>query len=108
MQNREAGSRSVCSPAHRWRQCCAHCIEILVARLLLFLTHMRRFRTRLSERHQLRSLVGLLEPTLEPQLLCLLLQCLALIALDPATHVTFVDVQIDDVLIQMLLPADDW
>ncbi|EYC06417.1 hypothetical protein Y032_0076g1048 [Ancylostoma ceylanicum] len=67
-----------------------------------------RFRSRLSERHQLRSLVALLEPTLEPQLLCLLLQCLALIALDPATHVTFVDVQIDDVLIQMLLPADDW
>uniref|UniRef100_A0A1I7WZU9 ANK_REP_REGION domain-containing protein n=1 Tax=Heterorhabditis bacteriophora TaxID=37862 RepID=A0A1I7WZU9_HETBA len=108
MQNREAGSRSVCSPAHRWRQCCAHCTQILVARLLLFLTHSRRFRSRLSDRHQLRSLVALLEPTLEPQLLCLLLQCLALIALDPSTHSTFVDVQIDDVLIQMLLPADDW
>ncbi|KAK6033478.1 ankyrin repeat protein, partial [Ostertagia ostertagi] len=108
MQNREAGVRYVCSPAHRWRQCCAHCVEILIARLLLFLTHFRQFRSRLSERHQLRSLVALLEPTLEPQLLCLLLQCIALIALDPSTHATFVDVQIDDVLIQMLLPADDW
>ncbi|VDL78020.1 unnamed protein product [Nippostrongylus brasiliensis] len=102
MQNREAGARYVCSPAHRWRQCCAHCTEILVARLLL------KFRSRLSEKHQLRSLVAILEPTLEPQLLCLLLQCLALIALDPSSHATFVDVQIDDVLIQMLLPADDW
>uniref|UniRef100_A0A8R1DHL7 Phosphoinositide phospholipase C n=1 Tax=Caenorhabditis japonica TaxID=281687 RepID=A0A8R1DHL7_CAEJA len=108
MQNREAGSRSVCSPAHRWRQCCAHCTQILVARLLLFLTHAKKFRSRLSDRHQLRSLVALLDPTLEPQLLCLLLQCLALIALDPATHVTLIDIQIDDVLIQMLLPADDW
>ncbi|CAB3400668.1 unnamed protein product [Caenorhabditis bovis] len=108
MQNREAGSRSVCSPAHRWRQCCAHCTQILVARLLLFLTHCKKFRTRLSDRHQLRSLVVLLEPTLEPQLLCLLLQCLALIALDPYTHSTLIDIQIDDVLIQMLLPADDW
>ncbi|CAI2356478.1 unnamed protein product [Caenorhabditis sp. 36 PRJEB53466] len=108
MQNREAGSRSVCSPAHRWRQCCAHCTQILVARLLLFLTHAKKFRSRLSDRHQLRSLVALLEPTLEPQLLCLLLQCLAMIALDPSTHVTLIDIQIDDVLIQMLLPADDW
>ncbi|CAI5455287.1 unnamed protein product [Caenorhabditis angaria] len=108
MQNREAGSRSVCSPAHRWRQCCAHCTQILVARLLLFLTHVKRFRSRLSDRHQLRSLVALFEPTLEPQLLCLLLQTLGLIALDPATHSTLIDIQIDDVLIQMLLPADDW
>ncbi|NP_001360637.1 Phosphoinositide phospholipase C [Caenorhabditis elegans] len=108
MQNREVGSRSVCSPAHRWRQCCAHCTQILVARLLLFLTHAKKFRSRLSERHQLRSLVALLEPTLEPQLLCLLLQVLALIALDPSTHTTLIDIQIDDVLIQMLLPADDW
>uniref|UniRef100_A0A1I7U155 ANK_REP_REGION domain-containing protein n=2 Tax=Caenorhabditis tropicalis TaxID=1561998 RepID=A0A1I7U155_9PELO len=108
MQNREAGSRSVCSPAHRWRQCCAHCTQILVARLLLFLTHAKKFRSRLSDRHQLRSLVALLEPTLEPQLLCLLLQVLALIALDPSTHATLIDIQIDDVLIQMLLPADDW
>lgn len=68
----------------------------------------RKFRSRLSERHQLRSLVALLEPTLEPQLLCLLLQVLALIALDPSTHTTLIDIQIDDVLIQMLLPADDW
>ncbi|KAK5975500.1 hypothetical protein GCK32_017185, partial [Trichostrongylus colubriformis] len=70
--------------------------------------YCRQFRSRLSERRQLRSLVALLEPTLEPQLLCLLLQCVALIALDTSTHATFVDIQIDDVLMQMLLPADDW
>ncbi|KHN82706.1 Ankyrin repeat domain-containing protein, chloroplastic, partial [Toxocara canis] len=108
MQNREAGSRSVCSPAHRWRQCWQHCTQILVARILLFLCHIRTFQSRLSERPQLKALIQLLEPTLDPQLLCLLLQSIALIALDPNTHRLFVDMQIDDVLIQMLLPADDW
>ncbi|GMT36980.1 hypothetical protein PFISCL1PPCAC_28277, partial [Pristionchus fissidentatus] len=88
--------------------CCQHCTQILVARLLLFLSHIRRFRAKLSERQQLKLLVQLLEPTLEPQLLCLVLQSLALVALDSSTHEAFIDVQIDDALIQMLLPADDW
>ncbi|CAJ0933262.1 unnamed protein product, partial [Mesorhabditis belari] len=106
--NREAGTRSVCSPAHRWRYCSAHCTQILIARLLLFLTHMLNFRQRLSSRKNLKNLMQLLEPTLEPQLLCLLLQCVALVALDSSTHPVFLDLQIDDVLMQMLLPADDW
>uniref|UniRef100_A0A1I8BQ91 Phosphoinositide phospholipase C n=1 Tax=Meloidogyne hapla TaxID=6305 RepID=A0A1I8BQ91_MELHA len=74
MHNREAGNRSVCSPAHRWRQCYNHCTQILVAR----------------------------------QLLCLLLQTIALIALNPSTHRHFIEMQVDNPLIQMLLPADDW
>uniref|UniRef100_A0A0N5A3Q4 Phosphoinositide phospholipase C n=1 Tax=Parastrongyloides trichosuri TaxID=131310 RepID=A0A0N5A3Q4_PARTI len=108
MQNREAGIRSVCSPAHRWRQCWQHCTQILVARLLLFMTSIKSFRQKLSEKQQLKNLVQLLEPTLDPQLLCLLLQALALVALNPSTHKIFTDIQIDDVLIQMLLPSDDW
>ena len=66
MQNREAGTRSVCSPAHRWRQCWHHCSQILVARLLLFLTSHKDFRHKLCERQQLKSLIQLLEPTLDP------------------------------------------
>uniref|UniRef100_A0A0N5BH47 Phosphoinositide phospholipase C n=1 Tax=Strongyloides papillosus TaxID=174720 RepID=A0A0N5BH47_STREA len=108
MQNREAGARSVCSPAHRWRQCWQHCTQILVARLMLFLTSIKSFRLKLSEKQQLKNLIQLLEPTLDPQLLCLLLQTLALIALNPQTHKIFTDIQIDDVLIQLLLPSDDW
>ncbi|CAJ0928017.1 unnamed protein product, partial [Mesorhabditis belari] len=106
MQNREAGARCVCSPAHRWRQCNQHCTQILVARLLLFLAHMKKFRAKLSG--QLKTVIQLLEPTLEPQLLCLLLQTLALIAMDSSTHSAFIEETIDDVLIQMLLPSDDW
>lgn len=66
IKNREAGARSVCSPAHRWRQCYYHCKQILVARLLLFLTSFKEFRYRLSDRSQLKTLVQLLEPTLDP------------------------------------------
>ncbi|KAL3102215.1 hypothetical protein niasHS_003624 [Heterodera schachtii] len=108
MQNRQAGTRSVCSPAHRWRQCYHHCTQLLVARLLLFLTSFKEFRLKLSERHQLKTLVNLLEPTLDPQLLCLLLQTVALVALDSSTHRNLIEMQVDDPLIQMLLPADDW
>ena len=42
------------------------------------------------------------------QLLCLLLQTIALIALNPSTHRHFIEMQVDNPLIQMLLPADDW
>nr|CAD2134531.1 unnamed protein product [Meloidogyne enterolobii] len=99
MHNREAGNRSVCSPAHRWRQC---------YNILLFLASFKEFRQKISERSQLRTLIQLLEPTLDPQLLCLLLQTIALIALNPSTHRHFIEMQVDNPLIQMLLPADDW
>ncbi|KAI6195032.1 hypothetical protein M3Y96_01188100 [Aphelenchoides besseyi] len=112
MLNRDGagGLRSVvCSPAHRWRLCHNHCTQLLVARIILFLTSMSKvFRKRLCERAQLKTLIQMLEPTLDPQLLCILLQTLALIALDPSTHRQLLDMQVDDALIQMLLPADDW
>uniref|UniRef100_A0A915DP43 ANK_REP_REGION domain-containing protein n=1 Tax=Ditylenchus dipsaci TaxID=166011 RepID=A0A915DP43_9BILA len=108
MHNREAGARSVCSPAHRWRQCHFHCTQILVARLLLFCCSYKEFRQRLSEKAQLKTLIQLLDPTLDPQLLCLLLQTIGIIALDPSLHSRLIEMQVDDSLIQMLLPADDW
>uniref|UniRef100_A0A914YM67 Uncharacterized protein n=1 Tax=Panagrolaimus superbus TaxID=310955 RepID=A0A914YM67_9BILA len=108
MQNREAGSRSVCSPAHRWRPCNAHCNQILVARLLLFLSSYKEFRHKLCDAQTFKSLTQLLETTLDPQLLCLLLQTLSIIAMDPDTHAMFLESQIDDTLVQMLLPADDF
>jgi len=37
-----------------------------------------------------------------------LLQTIALIALNPSTHRHFIEMQVDNPLIQMLLPADDW
>jgi hypothetical protein len=105
-----------------------HCTQILVSRVcliynlmnyqfeghfmyfqvLLFLTSFKEFRQKLTERSQLKTLVQLLDPTLDPQLLCLLLQTVALIALNPSTHRNVIEMQVDDPLIQMLLPADDW
>lgn len=42
------------------------------------------------------------------QLLCLVLQSVALLALSVNTHPIFKEVQIDDTLVQMLLPGDEW
>uniref|UniRef100_A0A158R570 ANK_REP_REGION domain-containing protein n=1 Tax=Syphacia muris TaxID=451379 RepID=A0A158R570_9BILA len=108
MERREAGIVPICSPAHRWRQCWKHCTQVLIARLLLFLCHITSFRTGMSCEEQLAPLSKVLEPTLDPQLLCLILQALALIALDPSTHKLFVELDIDDKLVQFILPADDW
>ena len=46
-------------------------------------------------------------PTLQ-QLLCLLLQCLACIALTPGHHQALSDADISDMLMQLLLPSDEW
>uniref|UniRef100_A0A0N4UZV6 ANK_REP_REGION domain-containing protein n=1 Tax=Enterobius vermicularis TaxID=51028 RepID=A0A0N4UZV6_ENTVE len=107
VERREAGMRPICSPAHRWRQCWKHCTQVLIARLMLFLSHITSFRAGMSCEEQLSPLAKLLDPTLDPQLLCLLLQTLALLALDPATHKLFVELDIDDKLVQLILPADD-
>ncbi|CAI4232602.1 unnamed protein product [Auanema sp. JU1783] len=104
-QNR---GRVYCSPAHRFRQCVHHCPQVLLGRFLLFLTHFKKFRIALSEKTILKSLIALLDPSMDPQLLCLLLQTLSLIALDLKTHPQLIHDQVDDVLVQMLLPADDW
>ena len=42
------------------------------------------------------------------QLLCLLLQCLACIALTPGHHQALSDADISDMLMQLLLPSDEW
>lgn len=49
-----------------------------------------------------------LDPILDPQVLCLLLQSLSLIALDPSTHRLFFENQIDNFLIQLLLPTNEF
>lgn len=93
----------ICTPAHRYRLCSNHCLQVLVCRLLLFLTSFKGFRKNLNS--NLKNLIQLLDPTLDPQVLCLLLQTLALVAQDPSTHRLFYESQIEDSLIQMLLPA---
>lgn len=78
--------RIVCSPSHRYRLCTNHCIQVLViytflillillkqvGRLLLFLTSCNDFRKQLTK--SLKNLIQLIDPILDPQVLCLLLQ----------------------------------
>ena len=41
-------------------------------------------------------------------LLCLLLQCLSSVALNPTFHQPLIDADIADMLMQLLLPSDEW
>uniref|UniRef100_A0A183CUY7 Ubiquitinyl hydrolase 1 n=1 Tax=Gongylonema pulchrum TaxID=637853 RepID=A0A183CUY7_9BILA len=100
--------RSYCTPSNRLRRCWKHCSQILVARLILFLCNFKRFLNQISGKIHLKKITELLDPTLDPQLLCILLQMLAMIAMNPFVHQVLTELQIDDVLIQLLLPADDW
>uniref|UniRef100_A0A1I8IX59 Lysosomal trafficking regulator lyst n=1 Tax=Macrostomum lignano TaxID=282301 RepID=A0A1I8IX59_9PLAT len=60
-----------------------------------------------SEGH-LRKLVDTLDPNYDPHLLCLLLQALCCITLDPSFHESLLDLLITDNLLQLLLPSDEW
>ena len=42
------------------------------------------------------------------QLLCLLLQALACVALTPAYHAALSEADVADMLMQLLLPSDEW
>uniref|UniRef100_A0A915IWR9 Uncharacterized protein n=1 Tax=Romanomermis culicivorax TaxID=13658 RepID=A0A915IWR9_ROMCU len=119
MQNRVVGAKPICTPSYRWRQC-NHCLQILSARLLLFLAHTDTVRKKLSHAQHLRILLDVLDPTNEPtaiacfciiyteQLLCYILQTVALVALNHKTHSLLIDLQVEDALVQLLLPGDDW
>ncbi|GLG95977.1 Uncharacterized protein GBIM_02820 [Gryllus bimaculatus] len=63
----------------RWRHCSYHCLQLLAARALLFM-----------------------------QLLVLVLQIVATLALEPAHHRALLDQGLPDVLSQLLLPSDEW
>jgi phosphatidylinositol phospholipase C epsilon len=78
-----------------------------MCRLLLFLTSSyKRFRRQLNQ--SLKNLIQLLDAILDPQVLCLLLQSLAIIALDPSTHKIFLDSQIEEFLMAILLPTNEF
>lgn len=47
-------------------------------------------------------------PDFFQQLLCLLLQSLSSVALNPAHHQALTDADIADMLMQLLLPSDEW
>ncbi|KAG8323632.1 hypothetical protein J6590_001352 [Homalodisca vitripennis] len=81
---------------------------ILAARALLYMTEGNSVQGQLSQEPQLRILAAALDSTHDPQLLVLVLQIVATLALDPQHHKALLDNGLPDVLSQLLLPSDEW
>ncbi|ESO98393.1 hypothetical protein LOTGIDRAFT_159199 [Lottia gigantea] len=108
MHKRIIGTRQKCTPSVRWRHCTHHCLQILSARIVTVMCHGSIVQNKIVSGGHVRTLVEALDPNHDPHLLCLLLQALACIALNPAFHQCLHDADIADMLMQLLLPSDEW
>ena len=108
LQRRVVGTRTRCTPSLRIRRCSYHCLQILGARLLLFLAQTTHYRDQLVQEAQLRMVVEALDYTLDPQLLCLVLNTVALLALDFPYQNVLLQSGLSDALTQLVLPSDEW
>ncbi|RZF45199.1 hypothetical protein LSTR_LSTR009970 [Laodelphax striatellus] len=108
LYKRVIGSKQLCSPSQRFRQCSYHCLQLMATRVLLFMVETPSVQTQLVQEPQLRILTAALDSTNDPQLLVLALQIVATVALDPANHRALLDHGMPDVLSQLLLPSDEW
>ncbi|KAI9566032.1 hypothetical protein GHT06_009831 [Daphnia sinensis] len=108
-QHQHESSRFRCTPSLRIRQCSHHCLQILSARLLLYMAGSSALsRDQLMAEAQLRMMVEALDYTLDPQLLCLVIQTVALLALHYPYQRRLLDSGIPDALTQLVLPSDEW
>lgn len=108
-QHQHQSSRFRCTPSLRIRQCSYHCLQILSARLLLYMAGSSALsRDQLMKEAQLRMMVEALDYTLDPQLLCLVIQTVALLALHYPYQPLLLDSGIPDALTQLILPSDEW
>ncbi|XP_073996296.1 uncharacterized protein isoform X2 [Rhodnius prolixus] len=108
LYKRVIGSKQQCTPSQRWRHCSYHCLQLLAARSLLFMVEGATVQQQLAQEPQLRILAAALDSTHDPQLLVLVLQIVATLALDPNNHRALADQGLPDVLSQLLLPSDEW
>ncbi|XP_071091113.1 1-phosphatidylinositol 4,5-bisphosphate phosphodiesterase epsilon-1-like [Haliotis cracherodii] len=102
------GNRQKCTPSVRWRHCTHHCLQILSARVLTVMCHGSHVQSKLVTDGHVKTMVDALDPNHDPHLLCLLLQALACIALNPLNHQALNDAEVADMLMQLLLPSDEW
>ncbi|KAK3593089.1 hypothetical protein CHS0354_038127 [Potamilus streckersoni] len=108
MHKRIIGTRQKCTPSTRCRQCTHHCLQILSARVLSVMCHGPTVQLKIVEDGHIKTLVEALDPNHDPHLLCLLLQSLSSIALNPNYHQVLSEADIEDMLMQLLLPSDEW
>ncbi|XP_059477759.1 uncharacterized protein LOC132198045 isoform X2 [Neocloeon triangulifer] len=108
LYKRVVGSKQQCTPSQRWRHCSYHCLQLLAARALLFMSKSSSVQDQLVQDPQLRILIAALDSTHDPQLLVLVLQIVAILALEPKNHKPLCDMGLPDALSQLLLPSDEW
>ncbi|XP_064631376.1 uncharacterized protein LOC135489776 isoform X2 [Lineus longissimus] len=108
MHNRITGTRAKCTPSTRVRHCTHHCLQILSARILTVMCHGINVQHRVINDGHIKTLIEALDPNHDPHLLCLILQALACIAMNPSFHQALSDALIADALMQLLLPSDEW
>ncbi|KAM7284057.1 hypothetical protein ISCGN_001160 [Ixodes scapularis] len=108
LHKRVVGTRHHCTPSQRWRHCSYHCLQIMSARVILFMSQNAEVQHNLVEEAHLKILINALDSTHDPQLLCMVLQIVATLALVPEHHVALSEAELPDCLTQLILPSDEW
>ncbi|VVC34658.1 Hypothetical protein CINCED_3A005174 [Cinara cedri] len=108
LYKREAVGTQLCSPTERSYQCSYHCMQILSARALLFMSISDESKCELMKKPHTKILAASLESTNDPQLLILVLQIVASVALNSAHHEELLYEDFPNIVNQLLLPSNEW
>ncbi|CAM4740330.1 unnamed protein product [Rotaria magnacalcarata] len=105
---REFNNRSKCVPSTRSPLCTHHCVVILAARLLTILCQDHTFQMRfIGTKENLAIIIDMLNINNDPHLICLILQTLGVVTLNPDSHEVLTQADIPDTVLHLILPADE-
>ncbi|CAF2856201.1 unnamed protein product [Rotaria sp. Silwood2] len=105
---REFNNRPKCVPSTRSPLCTHHCVVILAARILTILCQDHTFQMRfISTKENLAIIIDMLNINNDPHLICLILQTLGVLALNPDSHEILTQADIPDTVLHLILPADE-
>ena len=125
---REFNNRPKCVPSTRSPLCTHHCVVILAARILTILCQDHAFQIRcVSKKENLAIIIDMLNINNDPvsrksrrgielsrsfrflsqHLICLILQTLGVVALNPDSHEILTQADIPDTVLHLILPADE-
>ncbi|CAF4119024.1 unnamed protein product, partial [Rotaria sordida] len=105
---KEVNNRPKCLPSTRSPLCTHHCVTILAARLLTILSQDQIFQSKIiSTKQNFSFIIDILNINNDPHLICLILQTLGIIALNPSYHQVLTQADIPDTVLHLILPADE-